>query len=105
MESIVRFGVSIEPELLSQFDTIIKEKGYTNRSEALRDLIRKAIVDRQSLDPEADALGTLTMVYDHHIGSLAQRLLELQHAPAHRSSPLPGGVGPEGKNQGDPRIG
>ena len=79
MEKIVRFGVSIEPDLLEQFDTIIKNKGYTNRSEALRDLIRKTIVRKHSTDPEAEGLGTLTMVYDHHTGPLTQRLLEIQH--------------------------
>jgi len=79
MEKIVRFGVSIEPDLLEQFDTIIKDKGYTNRSEALRDLIRKTIVQQQSTNPEAEGLGTLTMVYDHHAGPLTQRLLEIQH--------------------------
>jgi CopG family nickel-responsive transcriptional regulator len=79
MEKIVRFGVSIEPDLLDQFDTIIKNKGYTNRSEALRDLIRKTIVREQSTNPEAEGLGTLTMVYDHHAGPLTERLLEIQH--------------------------
>jgi CopG family nickel-responsive transcriptional regulator len=79
METIVRFGVSIEPELLDQFDVIIKKKGYTNRSEALRDLIRKNIVHEETTNPEAEGLGTLTMVYDHHTGSLTKRLLEIQH--------------------------
>jgi CopG family nickel-responsive transcriptional regulator len=79
MERIVRFGVSIEPDLLETYDALIKKKGYTNRSEALRDLIRDAIVGQHSEDPEADGLGTLTMMYDHHTGSLTKRLLEIQH--------------------------
>lgn len=79
MEKIVRFGVSIEPGLLEKYDALIKEKGYTNRSEALRDLIRDTIVQRHTMDPEAEGLGTLTMIYDHHAGPLTRRLLEIQH--------------------------
>ena len=80
MENIIRFGVSIEPSLLKKFDRIIKKKGYTNRSEALRDLIRKNIVEEESnRDKNMEAVGTLTMVYNHHTGSLANRLLDIQH--------------------------
>jgi CopG family transcriptional regulator, nickel-responsive regulator len=83
METIIRFGVSIEPDLLKRFDAIIKKKGYVTRSEALRDLIRKNIIHEENTDPESEGLGTLTMVYDHHTGSLTQRLLELQHDHHH----------------------
>jgi CopG family transcriptional regulator, nickel-responsive regulator len=83
MEKITRFGVSIEPELLKKFDASIKKKKYTNRSEAIRDMIRKDIIHQENTDPEAEGLGTLTMVYDHHVGSLTQRLLELQHDHHH----------------------
>jgi CopG family nickel-responsive transcriptional regulator len=79
MENITRFGVSIEPELLKKFDKNIKKKGYGNRSEALRDLIRKNIVIEESTEPDAEALGTLTMIYDHHSGPLTNKLLEIQH--------------------------
>jgi len=78
-EKITRFGVSIEPDLLKKFDKIIKNKGYTNRSEAIRDQIRKNIVVDESSEPDAKGLGTLTMIYDHHSGPLTNRLLELQH--------------------------
>jgi len=78
-EKITRFGVSIEPELLKKFDKIIKNKGYTNRSEAIRDQIRKNIVVDESSEPGSKGLGTLTMIYDHHSGPLTNRLLELQH--------------------------
>lgn len=78
-EKITRFGVSIEPDLLKKFDKIIKSKGYTNRSEAIRDQIRKNIVVDESSEPDAEGLGTLTMIYDHHAGPLTNRLLELQH--------------------------
>jgi len=79
METITRFGVSIEPELLKKFDRMIKKKGYTNRSEALRDLIRKNIVVEENIEPDTEGLGTLTMVYDHHAGPLTTKLLDIQH--------------------------
>jgi CopG family nickel-responsive transcriptional regulator len=78
-EKIVRFGVSIEPDLLKKYDKIIKKEGYTNRSEALRDLIRKNLITEKSKDPNEIAIGTLTMIYDHHVGALTDRLLDLQH--------------------------
>jgi len=78
-EKITRFGVSIEPELLKKFDKIIKKEGYSNRSEKIRDLIRKNLIKQETTDPNAGAIGTLTMIYDHHVGSLTDRLLDLQH--------------------------
>lgn len=82
-EKITRFGVSIEPDLLNKFDRIIKKKSYTNRSEAIRDLIRKNVIIEESSNPDAEGLGTLTMIYDHHAGLLTNRLLELQHDHHH----------------------
>jgi CopG family nickel-responsive transcriptional regulator len=79
MERIIRFGVSIEPGLLKKFDRVIKKKGYTNRSEAIRDLIRKNLVTEKTKDPQSEAIGTLTMIYDHHAGDLTNKLLDLQH--------------------------
>jgi len=79
MEKVIRFGVSIEPDLLKKFDNTINKKGYTNRSEAVRDLIRDNLITEESMDPEAQSIGTLTMIYDHHVGNLTDRLLELQH--------------------------
>jgi CopG family nickel-responsive transcriptional regulator len=76
---IVRFGVSIEPDLLQKFDKMIKKEGYTNRSEAIRDLVRKNLITGKSKDPDARSIGTLTMIYDHHIGNLTNKLLSLQH--------------------------
>ena len=78
-EKITRFGVSIEPDLLKKYDKVIKKEGYTNRSEAIRDLIRKNIIAEQKQDPNAKAIGTLTMIYDHHTGNLTNKLLNLQH--------------------------
>jgi CopG family nickel-responsive transcriptional regulator len=79
MEKITRFGVSIEPELLQKFDRSIKKKGYTTRSEALRDLIRDNLISEKTEDPNAEAIGTLTMIFDHHAGNLMNKLLDIQH--------------------------
>ena len=79
MENITRFGVSIEPGLLKKFDKLIKKKGYTNRSEAIRDIIRKNLITEKTQDSQAEAIGTLTMIYDHHTGNLTNRLLDIQH--------------------------
>jgi CopG family transcriptional regulator, nickel-responsive regulator len=79
MEKITRFGVSIEPNLLEKFDRMMKKKGYTNRSEAIRDLIRANIVQEKNTYTNQKGLGTLTILYDHHSGPLTERLLELQH--------------------------
>jgi len=79
MEKITRFGVSIEPDLLKNFDKIIKKKGYKNRSEAIRDIIRKDLIKEKSEDPNSEAIGTLTMIYDHHSGNLTNKLLDIQH--------------------------
>jgi len=79
MENITRFGVSVKPDLLKKFDRRIKKEGYTNRSEAIRDIIRRNLIMEKNKDPNAEAIGTLTMIYDHHVGSLTDRLLDLQH--------------------------
>ena len=80
MSKIVRFGVSIEEDLLEGFDALIEKKGYANRSEALRSLIRGALLDVEVREqPDAEVVGTLTMVYDHDHGDLSNRLVDLQH--------------------------
>ena len=79
MEKITRFGVSIEPDLLKKFDKIIKKKGYTNRSEAIRDIIRKNLIVERIGDPNSEAIGALTMIYDHHAGNITNKLLDIQH--------------------------
>ncbi len=78
-KNIVRFGVSIEEKLLGRFDSLITEKGYVNRSEAIRDLIRDMLVAQQIEDPEAESFGTLTMVYNHHHGDISDKLNNVQH--------------------------
>jgi CopG family nickel-responsive transcriptional regulator len=77
---LCRFGVSIEENLLADFDRLIERKGYANRSDAIRALIRARLLDAQvEEDPAVEVIGTLTLVYDHHAGDLASRLTELQH--------------------------
>ena len=78
-EKITRFGVSIELDLLKKFDKNIKMEGYTNRSEAIRDLVRKNLIGEENKNPNSESIGTLTMIYDHHTGNLTNKLLDLQH--------------------------
>lgn len=79
MSDLVRFGVSIEGELLEHFDRQIKQKGYTNRSEAIRDLIRDRIV-KEEWGSDQETVGTITLVYDHHTRELMGHLTHLQHS-------------------------
>ncbi len=79
MSALVRFGVSIEEGLLTQFDEQIQKKGYTNRSEAIRDLIRERIVEEEWL-ADQETVGTITIVYDHHTRDLMGQLTHLQHS-------------------------
>jgi len=79
MSTLVRFGVSIEDELLTRFDKQIQEKGYTNRSEAIRDLIRDQLV-QEEWQTDQETVGTITIVYDHHTRELMGHLTHLQHS-------------------------
>lgn len=79
MAVVTRFGVSLEESLLQQFDRLIHKKGYTNRSEALRDLIRESLVREQWDLGTVEAVGTLTLVYNHEVRELADKLTDLQH--------------------------
>ncbi len=81
MSDLSRFGVSAEEELLQNFDRMITGQGYANRSEALRDLMRDALVKSKLEDaPETGkVLGSLTLVYDHHASDLSDKMNSLQH--------------------------
>jgi len=78
-KNLVRFGVSIEEKLLTKFDSHILDKGYGNRSEAIRDLIRNELVSQQIENPNAESFGTLTIVYNHHHGDISDKLNHVQH--------------------------
>lgn len=80
MAGIVRFGISIDDRLLQRFDDLIGRKGYVNRSEAVRDLIRNALVEDQWSRSDEEIVGTVTLVYDHHTRDLADKLTEQQHS-------------------------
>ncbi|MGL4668201.1 MAG: nickel-responsive transcriptional regulator NikR [Saezia sp.] len=83
MSTITRFGVSIDSELLDGFDKLCDEKGYENRSEAIRDLIRKSLVEREWSNRAGTVAATLTLVYDHHKSDLSQKLTQAQHDMHH----------------------
>jgi CopG family nickel-responsive transcriptional regulator len=78
MADLVRTGVSLETGLLASFDKAISRKGYQNRSEAIRDLIRDHLVEREA-DENKTIVGTLTVVYDHHRPNLSEKLINAQH--------------------------
>lgn len=75
---IVRFGVSVEADLLARFDRLAAEKGYANRSEAIRDLMRERLVS-QAWAAGAEVVGAITLVYDHHVHGLEEELNHLAH--------------------------
>jgi len=78
MSDIIRFGVSLEKELLEKFDKLIKGKKYSNRSEAIRDLIREDLVKREWIEGKKVA-GAITLVFDHHKRELMNTLTDIQH--------------------------
>ena len=79
MEKIKRFGVSIEGNLLKRFDNFIEKHNYQNRSEAIRDLIRKELVDEEWVRTEEKVAGAILMVYNHHKRELMDNLVNIQH--------------------------
>jgi CopG family nickel-responsive transcriptional regulator len=79
MANIVRFGVSLAAELLAEFDAVIGRKGYASRSEAIRDLLRDYLAEEASRVGAARAVGTVTLVYDHHVAELQEKLTKIQH--------------------------
>ena len=78
MTELIRFGVSISSGLLGKFDELIEAKGYVNRSEAIRDLIRDYLVEHE-WEEDAETMGSVTLVYDHHVRELTESLTALQH--------------------------
>src|SRR5512146_813097 len=79
MGELSRIGVAIDSDLLKKFDSLIAQRGYTNRSEAFRDLIRDELVEQTWESPESQVVGTVTLVYDHHVRMLNERLTSIQH--------------------------
>ena len=77
-DRLVRFGVSLEGELLRRFDAFIGDEGYDNRSKAIADLIRKEFVS-DAFRRGADVAGAVTIVYDHHKREVVNHILDIQH--------------------------
>jgi len=79
MKKLLRFGVSMEKSLLEEFDALINEKGYTNRSEAIRDIVRDRLIEENIKHTGAGAYGALVYIYDHHQRELEKSLANIQH--------------------------
>lgn len=79
----MRFGVSVDSDLLEKFDSLSSRKGYENRSEALRDLMREALVADRRTQGDGEVVGTVTLMFDHHARGLSSELTGHQHAHHH----------------------
>ncbi len=84
MSELSRIGVAIDSDLLEKFDRLIESRGYTNRSEAFRDLIREELVQKTWERADSSVVGTVTLVYDHHVRLLNEKLTSLQHSHFHQ---------------------
>jgi CopG family transcriptional regulator, nickel-responsive regulator len=78
MSHIVRFGISLENVLLDNFDNLIKRRKYSNRSEAIRDLIRQELL-KKDLEEDREVAGAITFIYDHHQCNLLNKIIDVQH--------------------------
>ena len=78
MSDLVRFGISLEKALLDDFDALIKRRRYTNRSEAIRDLIRQELL-RKEWEEDREVAGAITFIYDHHQRDLLNKIIDAQH--------------------------
>jgi CopG family nickel-responsive transcriptional regulator len=82
MGELSRIGVAIDSDLLEKFDGLIARRGYTNRSQAFRDMIRQELVE-QAWEADRKVVGTVSIVYDHHVRLLNEKLTDLQHEHYH----------------------
>jgi CopG family nickel-responsive transcriptional regulator len=76
---LLRFGVSMENDLLERFDSVCAARGYRNRSEAIRDMVRDLLIENELREGSSEGVGTLTLVYDHHQRELEEKLTSYQH--------------------------
>ena len=79
-----RIGISLDHKLLKQFDKLMRGKGYANRSEAVRDLIREKLIEDEWAAPEGETVATVLLVYEHETMELSQRMAKIEHAEFHR---------------------
>jgi len=84
MSDLTRFGVSIDSTLIKKFDALIRRKGYTSRSEAIRDMIRDGLVEQEWKTENRETVGTITIVYNHHTRELEHALTDMQHKSFHQ---------------------
>ena len=80
MKELERIGVSLDKNLLAEFDKLIARQGYQSRSEAIRDLVRRQLSQERLADPDTEAVAAVLLVYDHHATKLAEKLIGLQHS-------------------------
>ncbi len=83
MTDLSRIGIAIPGELLDKFDELIEKRGYSNRSEAFRDLIRNELVQEVWQTSDTEVFGIVTLVYNHHVRQLTDKLTDLQHEYHH----------------------
>ena len=86
MDGVTRIGVSLEPELLKEFDETLMKKGYVSRSEAIRDLVREALAENDWRNDEMYMVGVIVMIYDHTVSNVKEKLTDLQHKKGHNIS-------------------
>jgi len=80
MAELERIGISLDKDLLVDFDKMIAGQGYQSRSEAIRDLVRQQLSQERLADPKAEAVAAVFLVYDHHAANLAEKLIAIQHS-------------------------
>ena len=78
MSGLIRFGISLDKGLSERFDELIKRRAYTNRSEAIRDLIRQDLVEQEWLHG-SEVAGAITLIYNHHKRELLNKITDIQH--------------------------
>ncbi|GBD88009.1 putative nickel-responsive regulator [bacterium BMS3Abin03] len=80
MDKCIRFGISLPGKMLKKFDADIKKRGYANRSEAIRDLIRNRLVETEWEKDDRETAAAVVLVYDHHKTDISENLIQQQHA-------------------------
>ena len=79
MSNLIRFGISLDKELLKKFDGHLTAQGYDSRSEAIRDLIREGLVKEEWAHEDKETAGAITLIYDHHQRELLGKITDIQH--------------------------
>ena len=79
MSSLIRFGISLDNDLLKKFDSHLSRKSYGSRSEAIRDLIREDLVNEEWVHEDKETAGAISLIYDHHQRQLLGKITDIQH--------------------------